>query len=104
MKLNNPITVTPPAITKTDGTIKTFNPIVLDTLNFTIMDNAENKSVLVQVHPVPRPLILWSGEAYDAAGDYTQAQVESKILELLGDDPSKTLEALFMAPMITKKE
>lgn len=33
----------------------------------------------------PRPVLLWEGDAYDAAGDYTQAQVESRVLEVLGD-------------------
>lgn len=33
----------------------------------------------------PRTALLWEGDAYDAAGDYTQAQVEAKVLEVLGD-------------------
>lgn len=40
----------------------------------------------------PRPLpakrialVLWQGDEYDAIGDYTQEQVESRVLELLGD-------------------
>lgn len=28
-------------------------------------------------------LVLWRGEEYDAAGDYTQAQINSRISELL---------------------
>jgi hypothetical protein len=29
MNLTNPITITPPSITKKDGTVKNFDPIVL---------------------------------------------------------------------------
>ena len=31
------------------------------------------------------PLTLWQGDEYDAIGDYTQAQVEARVLEVLGD-------------------
>jgi hypothetical protein len=96
MNLPSPITITPPSITKADGTVKTFSPITLNELDITIMDNAKRKSVMVQVRPCPRPLVLWTKEAYDAAGDYTQAQVESRVLELLGNDPKSALEDLFV--------
>lgn len=39
-----------------------------------------------QVLPVrPRSILLWSGDEYDAVGDYTQAQAEARVLEVLGD-------------------
>jgi hypothetical protein len=41
-------------------------------------------------------LTLWENESYDVAGDYTQAQVEARILELLGDDPKSVLETLII--------
>ena len=99
MNLTNPITITPPAITKADGTVKTFNPITLNELDITIIDNNKRKSVFAQIRPVPRPLVLWEKEAYDAAGDYTQAQVEARITELLGNDPKSVLEGLFLQPV-----
>lgn len=98
MNLSNPITITPPAITKADGTVKTFNPITLNELDITIIDNAKRKSVMAQIRPVPRPLVLWEKAAYDAAGDYTQAQVEARVTELLGNDPKSVLEGLFLPP------
>lgn len=98
MNLTTPITITPPAITKADGTVKTFNPITLTELDVTIIDNAKRKSVVAQIRPVPRPLVLWTGEAYDAAGDYTQAMVEARVTELLGGDPKAVLEGLFLPP------
>jgi hypothetical protein len=99
MNLPNPITITPPPITKADGTVKTFNPITLNELDVTIIDNNKRKSVVAQIRPVPRPLTLWSGADYDAAGDYTQAQVEARITELLGNDPKTVLEGLFVPPV-----
>ena len=100
MNLTTPITITPPAITKADGTVKTFNPITLTELDVTIIDNAKRKSVVAQIRPVPRPLVLWTGEAYDAAGNYTQAIVEARVTELLGNDPKAVLEGLFLPPVI----
>jgi hypothetical protein len=99
MNLTTPITITPPAITKADGTVKTFNPITLTELDVTIIDNAKRKSVVAQIRPVPRPLVLWTGEAYDAAGNYTQAIVEARVTELLGNDPKAVLEGLFLPPV-----
>ena len=103
MILSNPVTITPPAITKADKTIKTFNPITLTELDITIIDNSKKKTVLAKVTPCPIPLILWQGVSYTAIGDYTQAQVENKILELLGGDPKTVLEDLFVPSSPTKK-
>lgn len=96
MNLSNPITIIPPAITKADGTVKTFNPITLNDLDVTTIDNSKRKSVVAQIRPVPRPLVLWEKEAYDLIGDYTQAQVEARITELLGNDPKSVLEDLYI--------
>jgi hypothetical protein len=104
MNLNNPITFTPPSITTKDGTVKTFNPITLTELDITIIDNNKRKSVVAQIRPVPHPLTLWSGTDYDSAGDYTQAQVEAKINQLLGNEPGKVLEGLFAPPVLPKRK
>ena len=31
----------------------------------------------------PRTLVLWRGEAYEAAGQYTDADIEARVLALL---------------------
>lgn len=103
MNLASPITVTPPSFTRSNGEVRTFNPITLNKLDLTIIDNVKRKSTVVQIRPFPRPLVLWENEAYDAAGDYTQAQVEAKVTELLGNDPKSALEALFLPLVPTKK-
>lgn len=98
MKLANPVTIQLPTITRPNGETRVQKPITLNELDVTIIDNAKRKSVVVQIRPCPRPLVLWEKEAYDAAGDYTQAQVEARVLELLGDDPKAVLENLFLLP------
>lgn len=42
----------------------------------------------------PKALVLWSGDDYTQIGDYTQSQVEAKIIELLGNDPASVLKTL----------
>lgn len=89
MKLASPVTVQAPGSSKT---------LTLNDLSVTLLDNATQRSVRAKIHPFPRSLTLWSGEAYDAAGDYTQAQAEARILELLGPNIKAGLEALFVPP------
>lgn len=71
---------------------------VIGELELTFMDSTPLRRVQVQMRPFMRPLTLWEGDAYDAAGDYTQAQVEARIVELLGSDPKAALEALIVQP------
>jgi hypothetical protein len=99
MNLASPVTIQPPSFTRSTGEVRTFQPITLTELDVTIIDNAKRKSCVAQIRPCPRPLALWSGAAYDAAGDYTQAQVEARVLELLGSDIKAGLEALFVPPV-----
>ena len=103
MKLDKSITFTPPSIPLKDGNSKTFNSVTLNELDVTIVDNVQRKSVVVQIKGIPFPLVLWNGESYDKAGDYTQAMVESRILELLGNEPNKVLESLFFPNIPSKK-
>ena len=99
MQLASPVTITPPSFTRSTGEVRTFQPITLTELDITIIDNAKRKSCVAQIRPCPRPIVLWENAAYDAAGDYTQAQVESRVLELLGSNPKATLEGLFAPPV-----
>jgi hypothetical protein len=98
MILQSPVTIQPPAITRANGEIRVQNPITLDELDITIIDNAKRRQAAAQIRPCPRPVILWEKEAYDAAGDYTQEQAEARVLEVLGSDVKAALEALFVRP------
>jgi len=98
MILSNPITVQPPSITYEDGTVKTFNPITFNELDLTILDNSKRKVCAVRICRCPWPVLLWRGNDYISIGDYTQSQVENKLLEKFGDDPAGFLQSLFIRP------
>ena len=92
MKLQNPITIKLPDITLRNGRVRSVPPLVLKELKFTIIDNESEKTAKALISPFKKHFVLWEGDAYVAAGDYTQAQAESRIMEILGEDPAKTLE------------
>jgi hypothetical protein len=98
MNLPNPVTIQPPSFTRKTGEVRTFKPVTLSSLDVTIIDNSTRKTAVAQVHPCPYPLVLWTDDAYTAAGDYTQSQVEARVLELLGSDVKAGLETLFVPP------
>jgi len=95
MKLNNTITITPPPFINNIGVTVFPSPLLLNSLDFILTDNSRNKIVSVDIMGIPSSITLWSGQDYDNAGDYTQAQAESRLLNLLGNDPAATLRALF---------
>ena len=68
--------------------------VEVSSLDVLIMDHESKKIALARLGPAFMPLILWSGKDYDTAVDYTQAQVEARILELLGDNPQDKLQLL----------
>ena len=99
MNLASPVTIQPPSFTRSTGEVRVQKPITLTELDVMIIDNSKRKSCVAQIRPCPYPLELWKGAAYDAAGDYTQAQVEARVLEVLGSDIKAGLEALFVPPV-----
>lgn len=94
MNLNQPIIVTPDPIRKRNGSLKNLPSITLNSLDFVILDDVKNKTCSVRIRPFPVPLVLWSGDSYDLAGDYTQAALEARLLEVLGNDPASVLKGL----------
>jgi hypothetical protein len=98
MNLSQPVTIQPPAITRASGEVRTFQPITLTELDVTIIDNAKTKTCVARIRPCPQAIALWEGAASDTAGDYTQSQVEARVLELLGSDVKAGLEAMFVRP------
>ena len=96
MILPSPVTIQPPTFTRSTGEVRSFDPITVTELDVTITDNAKRRLCRAQIRPCPQPVVLWDGDAYTQAGDYTQAQVEARVLELLGSDLKAGLEALFV--------
>jgi len=102
MKLQTPVTVQPPTIYRPargnePAQERVQKPIVLTELDVTTVDSEKRKLTTARIHPFHKQLTLWEGAAYDAAGDYTQTDVEARVLELLGTDIKAGLEALFIA-------
>ena len=83
MQLSTPVTLT-----------VADKELTLDTLDLIIIDDSARKFIVARLHPVLRPLPLWRGDDYDTIGDWTQAQAEARILELLGSDIQAGLQAL----------
>ena len=73
--------------------------VTRDTFNLVITDDSKNRRVVAQLLPVSKPFVLFQGDAYDAAGDYTQAQAEARLLEVLGPDPAAALTVPEPQPM-----
>lgn len=95
MKLKKPITLQPPAITRSDGTIKKFPPITITELDVMFLDFCLKKYVTAKILPCPKTITLWEGLEYDAIGDWTQRQAEERLLQILGKNPKEVLEGLF---------
>ena len=68
--------------------------VLITDLDIFIMDRPSRKIAIARVAPFLQPITLWRGAEYDNAGDYTQVQVEQRILEILGDNPQETLQSL----------
>lgn len=96
MNLSTPVTIQPPQITRPNGEIRIQQPITFNELDITIVDNKKRRICEAKIRSCPYSLILWIGEDYDQIGDYTQAQVENRVLELLGPDIKDGLEKLFV--------
>lgn len=59
-----------------------------------LIDDTARSVVVARLHPTFRPLFLWRGAEYAAVGDWTQAQADARILDLLGSDIQAGLQAL----------
>jgi hypothetical protein len=56
-----------------------------------LLDVSNQRVVYAMLPPLTKRVTLWHGAAYDAAGDYTQAQAEARLMEVLGNDPAAVL-------------
>lgn len=95
MQLENPVTIQPPPVALENGDTRIPRAITLSNLDITLVDSAAHRICLAQIRPCPKPLVLWEKETYDEIGDYTQAQAEARVMELLGADIKAALEELF---------
>jgi len=89
--LASPITITVPPIP-----FYTFQPIIVEEIDWSVSyDNSKKEAYVAFYAPIGRRMTLWKGEEYDAAGQFTDAQVDARVAELLGEDLSAGLHRLF---------
>lgn len=50
-----------------------------------IVDLPLQKKVVVFVKEIPKPILLWEDAAYDAVGQWTDADVVARLQEIYGD-------------------
>lgn len=98
MKLDNPISITLFSPNLTGGQ----RTITINKLDYTINDTPGKHICSIRIAMFPKPMILWQGDSYTSIGDYTQNQVEARIIELLGNDPASVLTSLL--PSFAKKQ
>ena len=89
--LKTPISVVPPPIGE-----KTFEAIEFKAIDYSV--NYDNTLSIASafIKGVNRNLLLWEGPDYIAAGQFTDIDTDKRVLDLLGNDPSKTLEGLLI--------
>lgn len=96
--LPQPVTVEFPSRVMPNGVTLHRRPETLHRIHFVLADDSRAKTASAWLYIAEKPLVLWSEAEYDAAGDYTQAQAEARLLEKLGPDIKAGLEALFVRP------
>ena len=97
---SNPIVVTPPPLGD-----KTFEPITIDELKYQVTYDNSPKIAFVVIKKVNLQVTLWSGADYDAAGQFTDADVAARLTVLLGSTPeeiSASLLKLYKRPPVVK--
>ena len=100
--LNPAISITPPSITHADGTVKTFSPIVLTEIDYSVTYDDSRKFATALIKGVNRNVVLWQGEDYVAAGEFTTAETDARLKKLLGSDPASYITALFQNPQFVR--
>ena len=74
-----------------------------DNPTFSFMDSPKQKRVTVHIDGTPVSFVLWQGAAYDAEGDYTQAQINAAVTTYLQahQAPAPTLAPATVTPPAT---
>ena len=96
--LSSPISVTPPPITNSSGSVKTFNPLVLTSLYVTTHDDVQARVTYASLRFFPKSITLWGGHFSGSIpynDNWADADVDSAITEFLGSDPAAALLTLF---------
>lgn len=95
MNLPQPVQITMSAYVDHNGKSIPSRTFTISQVFPLIIDDHMGKTCRVMLRPGIKPMIVWQGEDYDNAGDYTQQQLEDRILEILGDDAQEKIQALY---------
>jgi hypothetical protein len=100
MRLSENINVTPPPFSDNAGNITYPAPIITDELHTTFNINTQEKTINVNITNFPLPLFLFVNDSFDELnGEWKQSILETKLLQLLGTNPSLVLRSLFPRTM-----
>jgi hypothetical protein len=97
MRLDFPITITPPPYTD-PSTKKITQPesITLQDLKITYIDSPDQKKLVARIDSLPYVLpLVESDQEYDNLGDYSSSIREKLVKEKLGSDPAAKIRSLF---------
>lgn len=47
------------------------------------VDRPSDKVVVAFVKELANPIVLWEGDAYDSAGDWTEAQASTRLIQVI---------------------
>lgn len=79
------------------------NPITIATstqvftgISYVSIDNPQERTVNVRINGVRNQLPVWTGTAYDMAGDYTQEELDNAVLSIINSNPTGVLTDLFL--------
>ena len=95
IKFESMINITPPPYSDYEGRVIYPKPIEFNELKFVFVDNPISRTILAQAVPTELYITLWKNDEYDMVGDWTKAQAEAKISDILGNDPATYLRSLY---------
>ena len=87
--LKSPITIQRQNINGKKRTPLTFNSI-----DYSVGYDNSKKVAYIKIDGLPIPIVIWSGSDYDKVGQFTDADVDARVNNLVGSDPQKFLESL----------
>lgn len=70
----------PKTIVVVEQQTKTYDSLTIKRM----VDFPEQKKVIVHIEELDQPVVLWEGDSYDAIGEWTNSDVQSKLAELYG--------------------
>ncbi len=68
--------------------------IKLDKIDYVVSYDNSGKTATALIKPFMASVTLWVGDTYDSLGQFTDADVDARVKEIIGNDPQVFLQAL----------